>query len=129
MAGAGRSATHGAHVRCVWLESSASSRDGASFNMFPGVSAGGVPAALVGIAEVDETMFLLSFKGQRTRCHGRRANAVARPPSAGLSHEQVPVRARDPGRRDGGLCAQVLDAATLAKALKPFVPVDLLVLR
>ena len=53
------------------------------------------PEALAGIAEADETIFLLSFKGQRTlprKTRKRGGKATKR----GLSHEQVPVMvARD----------------------------------
>ena len=84
-----------------------------------------MPAALVGIAEVDETMFLLSFKGQRTlpRQARKRGGKAAK---RGLSHEQVPVLvARDRAGVTADCVLKSTDAATLAKALKPFVPVDL----
>ncbi len=84
-----------------------------------------MPAALVGIAEVDETMFLLSFKGQRTlpRQARKRGGKAAK---RGLSHEQVPVLvARDRAGVTADCVLKATDAATLAKALKPFVPADL----
>jgi transposase-like protein len=49
------------------------------------------PQALTGIAEADETMFLLSFKGKRSgfdRPSRKRGGKAAK---RGLSHEQVPV--------------------------------------
>ena len=49
------------------------------------------PQALTGIAEADETMFLLSFKGKRSgldRAPRKRGGKAAK---RGLSHEQVPV--------------------------------------
>ena len=84
-----------------------------------------MPAALVGIAEVDETMFLLSFKGQRTlpRQARKRGGKAAK---RGLSHEQVPVLvARDRAGVTADCVLKATDAASLAKALKPFVPADL----
>ena len=84
-----------------------------------------MPAALVGIAEVDETMFLLSFKGQRTlprKARKRGGKAAQR----GLSHEQVPVLvARDRAGVTADCVLKATDAVTLAAALKPFVPTDL----
>ena len=45
----------------------------------------------------------------------------------GLSHEQVPVLvARDRAGVTADCVLKATDAATLAKALKPFVPVDLI---
>ena len=84
-----------------------------------------MPATLVGIAEVDETMFLLSFKGQRTlprKARKRGGKAAKR----GLSHEQVPVLvARDRAGVTADCVLKATDATTLAAALKPFVPADL----
>lgn len=84
-----------------------------------------MPQALVGIAEVDETMFLLSFKGQRTlpRQARKRGGKAAK---RGLSQEQVPVLvARDRAGVTADCVLKATDAASLAKALKPFVPADL----
>lgn len=83
------------------------------------------PQALTGIAEADETFFLLSFKGKRSGlerlARKRGGKAVAR----GLSHEQVPVLvARD---RSGVTMDCVLNATNgtaLSAALKPFVARD-----
>lgn len=84
-----------------------------------------MPETLVGIAEVDETMFLLSFKGQRTlprKARKRGGKAAKR----GLSHEQVPVLvARDRAGVTADCVLKATDAATLAAALKPFVPTDI----
>ena len=75
------------------------------------------PVALAGIAEADETMFLLSFKGQRTLPRKARKR--------GLSHEQVPVLvARDRSGVTAECMPSATDAMTMAAALKPFVPVD-----
>jgi transposase-like protein len=83
-----------------------------------------MPEALAGITEVDETMFLLSFKGQRNlpREARKRGGKAAK---RGLSHEQVPVLvARDRSGATMDCVLQATDAATLAAALKPFVPAD-----
>ena len=71
-------------------------------------------AALVGIAEVDETMFLFSFKGQRTlpRQARKRGGKAAK---RGLSDEQVPVLvARDRAGVTADCVLKATDAATLA---------------
>lgn len=83
------------------------------------------PQALTGIAEADETFFLLSYKGKRsglvrtTRKRGGLAGARV------LSHEQVPALvARD---RSGAMMYSVLKSAnktTLSGALKTFVARD-----
>ena len=49
------------------------------------------PRALTGIAEADETMFLLSFKGKRSGLGRSARKRVGRAAKRGLSHEQVPV--------------------------------------
>ena len=83
------------------------------------------PHALVGIAEADETMFLLSFKGQRTlprKARKRGGKAAKR----GLSHEQVPVLiARDRSGATADCVLKATDAVTMAAALKPFVSTDM----
>ncbi len=82
------------------------------------------PEALAGIAEADETMFLLSFKGQRTlprKARKRGGKAAKR----GLSHEQVPVLvARDRSGATADCVLKATDGLTLAAALKPFVSAD-----
>ena len=82
------------------------------------------PEALVGIAEADETMFLLSFKGQRTlpRKARKRGGKAAK---CGLSHEQIPVPvARDCSGVTADCVLKATDAMTMADALKPFVSAD-----
>jgi transposase-like protein len=83
-----------------------------------------MPEALAGIAEVDETMFLLSFKGQGTlprKARKRGGKAAKR----GLSHEQVSVLvARDRAGVTADCVLKATDATTLAAALKPIVPID-----
>lgn len=82
------------------------------------------PEALAGIAEVDETMFLLSYKGQGTlprKARKRGGKAATR----GLSHEQVSVLvARDRAGVTVDCVLKATDAATLAAVLKPIVPTD-----
>lgn len=83
-----------------------------------------MPGNLAGIAEVDETMFLLSFKGQRTlprKARKRGGKAAKR----GLSREQVAVLvARDRAGVTADCVLKATDAATLAAALKPFLHTD-----
>lgn len=83
------------------------------------------PQSLTGIAEADETYFLLSFKGKRGdlgRPPRKRGGKASR---RGLSQEQVPVLvARD---RSGATMDCVLkrsDHASLSAALKPFITKD-----
>jgi len=79
---------------------------------------------LAGIAEVDETMFLLSFKGQGTlprKARKRGGKAAKR----GLSHEQVSVLvARDRAGVTADCVLKATDAATLAAARSPPLPVN-----
>jgi transposase-like protein len=49
------------------------------------------PKALTGIAEADETMFLLSFKGKRSGLGRKARKRGGKAAQRGLSHEQVPV--------------------------------------
>ena len=49
------------------------------------------PRALTGIAEADETLFLLSFKGKRSGLSRSARKRGGRAAKRGLSHEQVPV--------------------------------------
>jgi len=83
------------------------------------------PAALAGVAEVDETYFLLSFKGKRRgldRDPRKRGGCAAK---RGLSHEQVPVLvARDRSGVTADWVLKASDAATMATTLKPLVLVD-----
>ena len=84
------------------------------------------PQALTGIAEADETMFLLSFKGKRSgldRAPRKRGGKAAK---RGLSHEQVPVLvARDRAGATMDCVLKAMDMATLSAALKPFVTKDI----
>jgi transposase-like protein len=84
-----------------------------------------LPAALTGIAEADETMFLLSFKGKRSGLGRKARKRGGKAAKRGLSQEQVPVLvARD---RSGATMDCVLDAmdtVTLSAALRPFVTKD-----
>jgi transposase-like protein len=84
-----------------------------------------MPERLTGIAEVDETMFLLSFKGQRTlprKARKRGGKAAKR----GLSQEQVAVLvARDRAGATADCVLKATDTTALVAALKPFVPTDI----
>lgn len=83
------------------------------------------PQALTGIAEADETVFLLSFKGKRSGLDrkARKRGGKARKP--GMSQEQVPVLvARDRAGLTLSRVLTALDMPTLAAALKPFVASD-----
>jgi transposase-like protein len=132
----------GLHKREKWLGQAESLRDGRPLRAVAkdlGIHVGtahrwrhrflarpqaAMPENLVGIAEVDETMFLLSFKGQRTlpREARKRGGKAAK---RGLSHEQVPVLvARDRAGVTADCVLKATDAATLAAALKPFVSTD-----
>ena len=83
------------------------------------------PQVLTGIAEADETIFLLSFKGKRSglgrkaRKRGDKAN------KRGLSYEQVPVLvARDHAGATMNCVLKAMDISSLSAALKPFVTKD-----
>ena len=83
------------------------------------------PQALTGIAEADETMFLLSFKGKRSgfdRPSRKRGGKAAK---RGLSHEQVPVLVtRDRAGVTMDCVLKAMDMTTLSTALKPFLSKD-----
>ena len=83
------------------------------------------PRSLTGIAEADETYFLLSFKGKRSELGRPPRKRGGKASRRGLSQEQVPVLvARD---RSGATLDCVLkrsDQASLAAALKPFIAKD-----
>jgi hypothetical protein len=83
------------------------------------------PQALTGIAEADETKFLLSFKGKRSgfdRPSRKRGGKAAK---RGLSHEQVPVLvARDRAGVTMDCVLKAMDMTTLSAALKPFLSKD-----
>jgi hypothetical protein len=128
----------GLHKREKWSGQAAALQDGRTLPMVAknlGVHIGSAhrflalpqalqPEALVGIAEADETMFLLSFKGQRTlpRKARKRGGKTAK---RGLSHEQIPVLvARDRSGVTADCVLKATNAMTMADALKPFVSAD-----
>jgi transposase-like protein len=80
------------------------------------------PKALTGIAEADETMFLLSFKGKRSGLGRKARKRGGKAAQRGLSHEQVPVLvARDRAGVTMDCVLKAMDKATLSATLKPFV--------
>ena len=84
------------------------------------------PKALTGIAEVDETLFLLSFKGKRSGLDRKPRKRGGKATKRGLSHEQVPVLvARDRSGATMDCVLDAMDAVALSAALKPFVPTDI----
>lgn len=83
------------------------------------------PQALTGIAEADETMFLLSFKGKRSGLDRKARKRGGKATQRGLSHEQVPVPvARDRAGATMDCVLKATDMATLSAALKPFLMKD-----
>ena len=83
------------------------------------------PQALTGIAEADETMFLLSFKGKRSGLDRKARKRGGKAAQRGLSHEQVPVLvARDRAGATMDCVLKAMDMATLSVALKPFLTKD-----
>ena len=83
------------------------------------------PKALTGIAEADETMFLLSFKGKRSGLGRKARKRGGKAAQRGLSHEQVPVLvARDRAGVTMDCVLKAMDMTTLSAALKPFVGKD-----
>jgi transposase-like protein len=83
------------------------------------------PKALTGIAEADETMFLLSFKGKRSGLTRKARKRGGKAAQRGLSHEQVPVLvARDRAGVTMDCVLKAMDKATLSATLKPFVGKD-----
>jgi transposase-like protein len=83
------------------------------------------PEILTGIAEADETYFLLSFKGKRSDLGREPRKRGGKASQRGLSTEQVPVLvARD---RSGVTLDCILkgkDSESLTAALKPFIAKD-----
>jgi len=80
------------------------------------------PPALTGIAEADETVFLLSFKGKRSGLERKARKRGGKAAKRGLSHEQVPVLvARDRAGATMDWLLDAMDTATLSAALKPFL--------
>jgi transposase-like protein len=83
------------------------------------------PAALTGVAEVDETYFLLSFKGKRQGLDRKPRKRGGRASQRGLSHEQVPVLvARDRSGVTMDCVVRTPNTETLSAVLRPFVPAD-----
>jgi transposase-like protein len=83
------------------------------------------PQALTGIAEADETMFLLSFKGKRSGLDRKARKRGGKAAKRGLSHEQVPVLvARDRAGVTMDCVLKAMDMTTLSAALKPFLTKD-----
>ncbi|MDO9226281.1 MAG: IS1595 family transposase [Pseudomonadota bacterium] len=83
------------------------------------------PRVLTGIAEADETMFLLSFKGKRSGLERKARRRGGRAAKRGLSHEQVPVLvARDRSGATMDCVLKAMDITTLSAALKPFLTRD-----
>ncbi len=83
------------------------------------------PRALTGIAEADETMFLLSFKGKRNGLDRKARKRGGKAAKRGLSQEQVPVLvARDRSGVTMDCVLQAMDTPSMYAALKPFLTED-----
>jgi transposase-like protein len=83
------------------------------------------PPALVGVTEVDETYFLLSFKGKRQGLDRAPRKRGGKASKRGLSHEQVPVLvARDRSGATMDCVVSTANTETLSAALRPFIPSD-----
>ena len=83
------------------------------------------PQVLTGIAEADETMFLLSFKGKRSDLGRKARKRGGKANKRGLSHEQVPVLvARDRAGATMNCVLKAMDISSLSTALKAFVTKD-----
>jgi transposase-like protein len=83
------------------------------------------PPALTGIAEADETVFLLSFKGKRSGLERKARKRGGKAAKRGLSHEQVPVLvARDRAGVTMDCVLDAMDTVTLSAALKPYITKD-----
>lgn len=84
------------------------------------------PQVLTGIAEADETMFLLSFKGKRSGLGRKARKRGGKASKRGLSHEQVPILvARDRAGATMNCVLKAMDISSLSTALKPFVTKDI----
>ena len=83
------------------------------------------PKTLTGIAEADETMFLLSFKGKRSGLDRKARKRGGKASKRGLSGEQVPVLvARDRAGATMDCVLNAMNITTLSAALKPFLTRD-----
>ena len=84
------------------------------------------PQMLTGIAEADETMCLLSFKGKRSGLGRKARKRGGKASKRGLSHEQVPILvARDRAGATMNCVLKAMDISSLSTALKPFVTKDI----
>lgn len=80
---------------------------------------------LCGIAEADETVFLLSFKGKRAGLGRKARHRGGKADKRGMSSEQVPVLVvRDRGGATADCVLTALDAPTLSAALRPVLAKD-----
>lgn len=82
---------------------------------------------LSGIAEIDETYFLRSNKGQRTGLGRLPRHRGGKASKRGISHEQVPVLvARDRSGESTDFILAVDDSAHIVAALQPILPTDVI---
>ena len=80
---------------------------------------------LTGIAEADETVFLLSFKGKKNGLDRPARKRGGKAAKRGLSHEQVPVLvARDRAGATMDCVLKAVDALALSAALMPVLARD-----
>jgi transposase-like protein len=80
---------------------------------------------LCGIAEADETVFLLSFKGKRSGLERKARKRGGKASKRGMSSEQVPVLvARDRAGATMDCVLTAIDMPTLSAALKPVLAKD-----
>ena len=80
---------------------------------------------LSGIAEADETVFLLSFKGKRSGLDRKARKRGGKASKRGMSSEQVPVLvARDRSGATMDCILPAIDGATLSAVLKPVLAAD-----
>jgi transposase-like protein len=81
--------------------------------------------SLCGIAEADETVFLLSFKGKRSGLDRKARKRGGKASKPGMSSEQVPVLvARDRAGATMDCILSSVDMPTLSAALKPVLAKD-----
>ncbi len=80
---------------------------------------------LSGIAEADETVFLLSFKGKRSGLDRKARKRGGKAAKRGMSSEQVPVLvARDRAGATMDCILPAIDGTALSAALKPVLAKD-----
>ena len=81
--------------------------------------------SLCGIAEADETVFLLSFKGKRSGLERKARKRGGKASKRGMSNEQVPVLvARDRAGATMDCVLTAVDMRTVSAALKPVLAKD-----